>query len=135
MSHKSIWTSEVRDYEVDYQSIVNNANYFHYLDHARAKCLDSIGINVKELAGNDCNAVLIDTNISFKNPLTFGDIFLIVSILYRKTKFKFSFSQDIFLEKNNAIIAQSNSLICFINPHTKKPIIPPQLKFFDIFII
>lgn len=34
---------KVRDYECDMQGIVNNANYQHYLEHARHEFLQSTG--------------------------------------------------------------------------------------------
>jgi acyl-CoA thioester hydrolase len=36
---------KVRDYECDLQGIVNNANYQHYLEHARHEYLLSEGLS------------------------------------------------------------------------------------------
>ena len=40
---------KVRDYECDLQGIVNNANYQHYLEHARHEFLLSTGAGFAEL--------------------------------------------------------------------------------------
>ena len=37
---------EVRDYEIDYQGIVNNANYLHYLEHTRHEFCKMAGLNI-----------------------------------------------------------------------------------------
>ena len=34
---------DVRDYEIDSEGIVNNANYLHYLEHARHRFCDHAG--------------------------------------------------------------------------------------------
>ena len=37
-----IMDMEVRDYELDCEQIVNNANYLHYMEHTRHKfCMDA----------------------------------------------------------------------------------------------
>ena len=47
----------VRDYECDIQGIVNNANYLHYLEHARHEFLISRGISFSGLHAEGLVAV------------------------------------------------------------------------------
>ena len=37
-------TMKVRDYEVDAEGIVNNANYLHYLEHTRHEFCEQAGL-------------------------------------------------------------------------------------------
>lgn len=67
-----IWSSEVRNYEIDYQGIVNNANYFHYLDQARSNYLESIGINLKKFADKNLN-ILMETKQKCKELLALSE--------------------------------------------------------------
>ena len=45
MEYQHELTLKVRDYECDLQGIVNNANYQHYLEHARHEFLLSLGVS------------------------------------------------------------------------------------------
>lgn len=131
-SNTDIWESRVRDYEIDFQGIVNNANYFNYLDEARSLFLSNRGINIKKYADNGLNFVLISTNIVYKTALKFGDQFLVKSTLYQYSKLRFHFEQKInLLDENNkdeCVIA--NSFICVTKEG--KPIYLKELS--DLFI-
>ena len=50
--HKEIF--EVRDNELDIQGVVNNANYFIYMAHAR-QYIHEIGLNFAEMAQSGKN--------------------------------------------------------------------------------
>lgn len=39
---------KVRDYEVDCQGIVNNANYLHYLEHTRHEFCQQAGLSFRD---------------------------------------------------------------------------------------
>ncbi|NNM59669.1 MAG: acyl-CoA thioesterase [Legionellales bacterium] len=117
-----IWKSQVRDYEVDFQGIVNNANYFHYFDEARSKFLYKKGINLKEYADNGLNLILVSTTISFKAPLKFSDQFIVKSTFSQSSKIRFACNQSISLLKNELEIecVVANSTLCAIQ--NSKPI-------------
>ena len=40
---------DVRDYEIDSEGIVNNANYLHYLEHALHRFCDHAGFSFKAM--------------------------------------------------------------------------------------
>ena len=40
---------KVRDYEVDAEGIVNNANYLHYLEHTRHEFCEEAGLSFREM--------------------------------------------------------------------------------------
>lgn len=115
MTNDFRWEADVRDYEVDYQGIVNNANYFHYFDHARAVYLKNVlNVDVRECAEQGINIVLIKTEIFFRSPLKYGDSFYVSSQLSAESLFKLKFIQEIFVSEKNIIAAKSESLIAAI---------------------
>lgn len=86
---------KVRDYECDLQGIVNNANYQHYLEHARHEFLLSRGISFAELHAKGIDAVVSSITMRFKCPLKSGDEF-VVRTGYVHDGFKYVFQQDIY---------------------------------------
>lgn len=92
-----IFTHEmkVRDYECDLQGVVNNANYQHYMEHARHEFLETLGVNFGKLHEDGIDAMVAKITIEYKLPLRSGDKFVIGINLQRQGA-KIVFTQDIF---------------------------------------
>ena len=88
-------TLKVRDYECDLQGIVNNANYQHYLEHARHEFLLSRGVSFAQLHRDGIDAVVSAISMRFKCPLKSGDEFVVRSRFVHEG-FKYIFYQDIY---------------------------------------
>lgn len=67
----------VRDYEVDLQGVVNNANYQHYLEHARHEFLLSKGISFARLHDEGTDLIITKVEIEYKYPLRSRDRFIV----------------------------------------------------------
>ena len=128
------WSSEVRDYEVDYQNIVNNAVYMNYLDHARGKYFNDMGFDITHIATQEkINIVLYETQIKFKLPLRFGDKYKVISELSRISPYRLIMKQKIINSQNNTIIyLDAVSYLCCINTKTNKPCIHKAFENMDI---
>ena len=86
---------KVRDYECDLQGVVNNANYQHYMEHARHEFLETLGVNFGKLHEDGIDAMVAKINIEYKLPLRSGDKFVIGINLQRQGA-KIVFTQDLF---------------------------------------
>ena len=86
---------KVRDYECDLQCIVNNANYQHYMEHARHEFLEAAGANFGELHKRGIDAVVAHVEIDYKVSLTSGDRF-VVKLNIAREGVKLVFFEDIF---------------------------------------
>jgi acyl-CoA thioester hydrolase len=84
----------VRDYECDIQGIVNNANYQHYLEHARHEYIKTLGLNFTELHEQGVDMVVAKLEMAFKTPLKSNDRF-IVTVTMKKEGIRWIFLQDI----------------------------------------
>lgn len=94
---KYIFTLEmkVRDYEIDSEGIVNNANYLHYLEHTRHEFCSMAGFSFRKMQESGIIPVLNRIEVDYKTPLRSGDV--MESRLWVEMKgVRFVFHQDIY---------------------------------------
>ena len=105
---------KVRDYEVDLEGIVNNANYLHYLEHTRHEFLASTGTAFKQMHDEGIDPVVCRIEIAYKTPLHCGDTF--VSKLYmRRKSVKYLFYQDIYKTTGECCVKAVVETVCTHN--------------------
>jgi len=125
---KYICEFEVRDNETDLQGIVNNANYFVYMAHARHKHLKSLGIDFNKAHEEGFNLVLAHTDITFKASLKSGDEFIVTSILKPNGRIRIDFDQEVIRKSDDKVVAFAiNTGVC-ISTTTGRPIMPEFLR-------
>lgn len=66
-------TLDVRDYEVDYEGIVNNANYIHYMEHTRHQWCQQAGFSFKDMHQQGIDPVVRRLQVEYLRPLRLGD--------------------------------------------------------------
>lgn len=94
---------EVRDYELDCEQIVNNANYLHYIEHTRHKFCQAAGLPFIEMHKNGIDAVVRKIEMEYFSPLKSGDRFISKLALERKGP-RYIFYQDIFKSNGEKVI-------------------------------
>lgn len=75
---------DVRAFECDIQGIVNNANYLHYLEHARHKLMNSVGLSFADLHARGIDLVAARMTIQYKASLRSEDTFTVDTTLEKK---------------------------------------------------
>ncbi|MCH5241818.1 MAG: acyl-CoA thioesterase [Muribaculaceae bacterium] len=94
---------EVRDYELDCEQIVNNANYLHYMEHTRHKFCQEAGLPFIEMHKNGIDAVVRKIEMEYFTPLMSGDKFLSCIRIERKGP-RYIFYQDIYKLSGEKVI-------------------------------
>ena len=89
-----IMDMEVRDYELDCEQIVNNANYLHYMEHTRHRFCTDAGLSFIQMHNQGIDAVVRKIEVEYKTSLRGGDTFISSLRLERKGP-RFIFHQDI----------------------------------------
>lgn len=105
----------VRDYEVDCQGIVNNANYLHYMEHTRHEFCRMAGCSFAEMHLRGIDPVLRGVNIEYLRPLGLGQDFL-SCINLRREGARFVFEQDIYAMPSGELATTAKvSVVCTEN--------------------
>jgi acyl-CoA thioester hydrolase len=99
---------KVRDYECDLQGIVNNANYQHYMEHARHEFLEQMGGNFGALHKSGIDAVIRHIEIDYLQSLTSGDRF-VVRVRIQQEGAKLVFFQDIYRLPDNTLCTKGRA--------------------------
>ncbi len=93
---------EVRDYELDCEQIVNNANYLHYMEHTRHKFCCDAGLSFIEMHNRGIDAVVRKIEIEYHTPLRGTEQFISALNMERRGA-RFVFNQDIFRPNGDMI--------------------------------
>jgi acyl-CoA thioester hydrolase len=115
----------VRDYECDIQGIVNNANYQHYLEHARHEFLISRGISFTELHDAGLDLIITRIEIDYKYPLRSRDKFIIRVNIEREGNVRLIFIQDIFRLPDKKLIVSAK--VTGVATNKGKPVHPGDI--------
>ena len=115
----------VRDYECDIQGVVNNANYQHYLEHARHEFLISRGINFAQLHEDGLELIVTKVEIEYKYPLRSRDRFTVKTNIQREGNIRLVFLQDIFRTNDMKLIVRAR--ITGAATKNGKPVYPGEI--------
>ena len=94
---------------------MNNANYQHYLEHARHEFLEQTGVNFSQLHKQGIDAMVARVEIDYKVSLTSGDRFAVRLNIAREGA-KLVFFEDIYRLPDNKLCARGRvESICVQN--------------------
>ena len=102
----------VRDYELDAEGIVNNANYLHYFEVTRHCFCQQGGFSFKRMGEEGIVPVMSRIEADYKAPLRSGDT--MVSKLWVEAQgARFVFHQDIFNKATGELVIRAViSIVC-----------------------
>jgi acyl-CoA thioester hydrolase len=115
----------VRDYECDLQGVVNNANYQHYLEHARHEYLFSRGISFVKLHEEGLDLIVTKVEIEYKFPLRSRDRFIVKLHIEREGNARLVFVQDIFRIPDEKLVVHAR--VTGVATRNGRPVHPGNL--------
>ena len=105
---------KVRDYEVDAEGIVNNANYLHYLEHTRHEFCESVGLSFRAMHAEGLDPVVSRIEVKYIRPLGLGDS-MVSRLNLRRRGPVFIFNQDIFTPDGQPVVRAVVEIVSFEN--------------------
>ncbi len=105
---------KVRDYEVDAEGIVNNANYLHYLEHTRHEFCEQAGFSFRDMRERGLTPVVARVEIKYLHSLGLGDSMISKLALSRRGPV-FVFHQDIYTPSGDPVIKAIVDIACYEN--------------------
>ena len=105
----------VRDYELDSEGIVNNANYLHYLEHTRHAFVKSRGYSFGEMSADGIIPVVNRIEVDYKRPLRSGDV-MVSRLWVEHLGVRYLFHQDIYNKVDGLLVASAVvSIVTLVN--------------------
>lgn len=121
---------KVRDYECDMQGIVNNAVYFHYLEHARHEYLLSRGVDFAALARDKIHLVVVRSEMDYKASLQSGDHFNVTVAYQPVSKVRFGFRQQVLRSSDGKLMLDALITGTALNARGR-PFVPDVLSLLE----
>jgi len=115
----------VRDYECDLQGVVNNANYQHYLEHARHEFLITRGISFVDLHNEGIDLIVTRIEIDYKYPLRSRDRFIVNISIEREGNARLVFIQEISRIPDNKLIVKAR--VTGVTTKNGRPVQPGKI--------
>lgn len=113
---------KVRDYELDAQSIVNNANYQHYYEVTRHEFLETLGVSFIGLHEQGIDAIVSSITIKYKSSLRGSEEFYCTVDSLEKKGVRYYFNQRVIRVSDNVVCNEARvETVCIMNG---KPIYP-----------
>ena len=112
----------VRNYEVDWQGIVHNANYLLYFEIARVEYLKNLGVKVDiNTIQHDSKVVLVRNEINYRSPARFDDELEVYSRISFIKNTSFAFEGLLVQAKTQRLVAENIAVHVWLDPRTDEP--------------
>ncbi|MBR2240660.1 MAG: acyl-CoA thioesterase [Clostridia bacterium] len=102
-------------YETDKMGIVHHSNYIRFLEEARCRWLEQLGISMEKLEQEGYTIPTLEVNCKYKYHVTSGDIIIIKPKITEYNGVRMTVSYDVIDEKTNKIVIDAWTKHCFTN--------------------
>jgi acyl-CoA thioester hydrolase len=118
---------EVRNYEIDWQGIVHNANYLLYFEVGRIAYLRHLGVEVDGAAiRGQSNIVIVRNEIDYRSSARFGETLDIYTRIVVIKDSSFTFEGILQESGSGRRVAENRSVHVWLDPRSAEPVRVPD---------
>jgi acyl-CoA thioester hydrolase len=112
----------VRNYDIDWQGIVHNANILLYCEEGRFAYLEHLGIDidVAEMR-REPKPVIVRNEIDYKSPARFGEVIAVYTRISFIRNSSFAFEGILEEAQTRRLIAENVAIHVWLDHRTSKP--------------
>lgn len=115
------YTEPIYTYQIDFVGHVNNIIYVQWLENARVKLIEAMGLTISQIAEqDDMLPIITETIIQYKKPFFLNNkvhVEVWVSEMFNvSANFKFRF-----LNENSEVCSTAKQKVLFIDKKTQRP--------------
>jgi YbgC/YbaW family acyl-CoA thioester hydrolase len=120
---------QVMFFDTDCGGVVSNIAYLRFIEIARTRLAEELGLALTEMAENRRYPVVVRTEIDYRRPAKLGDQLVIEGRLDRVERVRFWCAFQITRPKDNMLIAQCHQMLALIEmPEGKLLHLPAHWK-------
>ena len=118
----------VRYIEIDQMGVVNNVNYFRWLEEGRVELLRNMGVPVIEIEKEGTFLMIVETHCNYMAPARYDELILLETWVSHVGTKSLRFDYQVIRSDRSQVIAKAHTVhVCTDKTGKSKPI-PPGLK-------
>ena len=102
-------------YETDKMGVVHHSNYIRFLEEARSRWLEELGISMEFLESNGYTIPTLEVNCKYKHHVTSGDTIIIKPKITEFNGVRMTVSYEVTEQKNGKVVIEAWTKHCFTN--------------------
>ncbi len=114
-----IFERRINYYETDSMKVVHHSNYIRFLEEARIKFMDCIGLPYSKMEDTGIMIPVLEVNCTYKHPAKFDDIIEIDVRIKEYTGVKINMQYEIKNKTTGLLVLLGETKHCFTNLNMK----------------
>ena len=118
----------VRYIEIDQMGVVNNVNYFRWLEQGRVELLRNMGVPLIQIEKDETFLMIVETHCNYLAPARYDELILLETWISHVGNKSLRFDYQIIRKDRSQVIAKAHSVHVCTDKTGKSKSIPADLK-------